>query len=207
MFNKNTVNSIIALISSGFLSDSMKEGCLDLLARCLQNDIPIHQDELNYINYEIKRHSCFIKKYNETEAFHFLQTHTKISSTHTDYNQKKTDDFDRIKKTYSTTINPKTELNNSDQIIADLRVKGKKAVASRDKWKRKTEDAEMRIKKLENKILESQTSGTNSKFKMVKNKFSQMYHPDKIMGDRFERMIKQEIFKEFWQEIKIIENN
>lgn len=185
----------------------MKKGCLDLLARCLKNGIPIHQDELNYINYEIKRHSCFIKKYNEKEAFHFLQTHTKISSTHTDYNQKKTDNFDRIKKIYSTTINPKTELNNSDQIIADLRVKGKKAVASRDKWKRKAEDAEMRIKELENKILESQTSGANSKFKMVKNKFSQMYHPDKIMGDRFEKMIKQEIFKEFWQEIKIIEDN
>lgn len=112
-----------------------------------------------------------------------------------------------VKKTDNTTISPKTELNSSDTILADLRIKGKKAVASRDKWKRTAEDAETKIKALENKILKLQTTGSNSKFKMVKNKFSQMYHPDKIMGDRFEKMIKQEIFKEFWQEIKIIEDN
>jgi hypothetical protein len=207
MFKRNTTNSIIALISSGYLSDIMKQGCLDLLEKCLQNDNSIHQDELNYINSEIKRHGCVIKKYDQKEALSFLQAHKKKSSTHTDYNQKKTNNSDRIKKKYSTTANSKAELNNSDQIIADLRVKGKKAVTSRDKWKRKAHEAEMKIKKLENIILESQPTGTNSKFKMVKNKFSQMYHPDKINGDRFEKMIKQEIFKEFWQEIKIIEDN
>lgn len=110
------------------------------------------------------------------------------------------------RKTGPNPFNPKTELKNKDKIIAELRVKKEKAIASRDKWKKIAEDAEIKIKELENKILESQTTETNSKFKMVKNKFSQMYHPDKIKGDRFEKMIKQEIFKEFWQEIKKIED-
>ncbi len=99
----------------------------------------------------------------------------------------------------------KDELTGSDKIIEELRRKGKKAIASRDKWKKEAEDAQAKITALEKKISKLSTNNSDSKFKKVKHTFSQMYHPDKIVGDKFEKMIKQEIFKEFWQEIKKID--
>ena len=47
----------------------------------------------------------------------------------------------------------------------------------------------------------------NNKFKKVKISFLKMYHPDSVSGDRFEKLIKQEIFKEFWQSIEDIERD
>ncbi len=100
------------------------------------------------------------------------------------------------------------EIKKLNNTIADLRRKGKKAVASRDSWKRKAEDAEKKIVELEKRFSRFENGFTNSdsKFQKIKNRFAVMYHPDKIIGDKYEKLIKQEIFKEFWEEIEKIDN-
>ena len=89
------------------------------------------------------------------------------------------------------------EILRLNDIIIDLRQKGKQAVASRDKWKARAEVAERKQNE--------QSQNNDYKFKHVKKMFSKMYHPDSVSGDRFEKLIKQEIFKEFWQVIENIE--
>ncbi len=109
------------------------------------------------------------------------------------YEAKKKEEFKNTK------INsPKSETEKLNDIIKELREKGKQAVASRDEWRKRAEVAE--------KELSSRTNNNDLKFRQVKMKFSKMYHPDTVTGDKFEKLIKQEIFKEFWQEIINIEN-
>ncbi|MCP3941886.1 MAG: hypothetical protein GY710_10435 [Desulfobacteraceae bacterium] len=119
--------------------------------------------------------------------------------------EKQSEIKDNIKSPHPNDDNKNTDCNSHEfeiiklnQIIDDLRQKGKKAVASRDKWKKRTKVAE-------SKLHESNTLNNNNKFKRLKISFLKMYHPDNISGDRFEKLIKQEIFKEFWQVIEKIE--
>lgn len=119
---------------------------------------------------------------------------------------KQSEKKDNIKPSYSyddkkndyCKNNYEFEITNLKQIIDDLRQKGKKAVRSRDNWKKRAEIAE-------SKLEEDHGSSNNNKFKKVKINFSKMYHPDNIPGNGFEKLIKQEIFKEFWQVIEKIE--
>lgn len=97
-------------------------------------------------------------------------------------------------------LNFQKEIEKLNNTIVDLRRKGKKAVASRDGWKRRAEDAEYKIHKLENGF-----TNNDSKFQKIKTKFAKMYHPDNIVGNKYEKLIKQEIFKEFWEEIENID--
>jgi len=92
------------------------------------------------------------------------------------------------------------EIQQLNNIINELRASGKKAIVSRDKWRERAEIAEA-------KLIQSQGMSEDLRFKKIKLMFSKMYHPDCIAGDRFEKMIKQEIFKEFWQVIESIEKN
>ncbi len=96
--------------------------------------------------------------------------------------------------------NKNHEIEHLNKIVNELRMKGKKAVASRNQWRQRAEIAE-------SKLSQSKSKSNDLKFKKVKQTFSKMYHPDCINGDRFEKMIKQEIFKEFWQVIESIEKN
>jgi hypothetical protein len=41
--------------------------------------------------------------------------------------------------------------------------------------------------------------GGDEKFKKARREFSKMYHPDTIQKEGFEKMIRAEIYKEFWQ--------
>ena len=114
-----------------------------------------------------------------------------------DTKQKDDERFDSKSYQDSNSENIKAEIVRLNEIIIDLRQKGKQAVASRDKWKERAICAEDKT---------SLHSGIrDEKFLLVKKSFSKMYHPDAILEDRFEKLIKQEIFKEFWQIIEQIE--
>ena len=120
-------------------------------------------------------------------------------------NGKQSEIKENIKPPYPDDDKKNADCNSSEfeiiklnKIIDDLRQKGKKAVASRDKWKKRAEIAE-------SKLQEGRASANNNKFKRVKISFSKMYHPDNIPGNEFEKLIKQEIFKEFWQVIENID--
>lgn len=92
----------------------------------------------------------------------------------------------------------KSEIERLKNTIRDLMQREKSALTARDEWKRRADAAENRQNNL--------PKDTDKKFKKTKRAFSKMYHPDSATGDRFEKLIKQEIFKEFWLVINDIEN-
>lgn len=112
-----------------------------------------------------------------------------------------------MKKETTDVLSSEEEIKKLSDTIADLRQKGKKAVASRDNWKNRAKSAESKVKELERRISRFGTISTenDTKFQKIKTKFANMYHPDKIIGSKIEKIIKQEIFKEFWAEIENIE--
>lgn len=128
---------------------------------------------------------------------------SKIPDNNKNHDFSANDDSLSEKSTNKEKINHtdnRYEIKQLNMIIDDLRAKGKKAISSRDKWRERAEIAE-------EKLTKSQSASDDMKFKRLKIMFSKMYHPDCITGDRFEKMIKQEIFKEFWQVIESIEKN
>ena len=123
-----------------------------------------------------------------------FQKHSKRNaSSYSEYTRQKS------QKVETKRENKNSEIERLNEIIIDLRQKGKQAVASRDKWRRRVEIAE--------REQNEQPQTNEKKFKQVKKMFSKMYHPDSLTGDKFEKLIKQEIFKEFWQVIESIEKN
>jgi hypothetical protein len=49
--------------------------------------------------------------------------------------------------------------------------------------------------------------GGNDKFARVKRAFAQKFHPDSVEADGIEKVVKNEIFKEFWEEIRKIDSD
>jgi hypothetical protein len=49
--------------------------------------------------------------------------------------------------------------------------------------------------------------GGDKKFTRVKRAFSKMYHPDRIQADGFEKMIRTEFYKEFYQVLEAIDDD
>jgi hypothetical protein len=48
---------------------------------------------------------------------------------------------------------------------------------------------------------------TNSKVSQIKRAFAQKYHPDNHHSNGIEKLVREEIFKEFWEEIIAIEDD
>jgi hypothetical protein len=191
----DTISIIISVALSELISDTMKKAYVECLQRYLDSG-QIHTDELSLIKQEIKQKSIPIQEFSKKDAIEFIQKYGSKNYTKNIFEHKKSNKKQDIKE---------TRIKDKKDIIDDLREKGKKAVASRDKWRNRAEIAESRVNELENKLL-SKNSNTDAKFKKIKNKFSMMYHPDRISGSNFEKLVKQELFKEFWQEIEKIED-
>ncbi|WP_119419689.1 hypothetical protein [Desertibaculum subflavum] len=80
---------------------------------------------------------------------------------------------------------------------AELRRKGRIAVAERDKLRALIADLEA------NRGYESNAT---ARFEKAKKAFARLYHPDNQRGTTIERAVRTEIFKEFWAELEKIEN-
>ena len=191
----DTISFIISVALSDLISDTMKKAYVECLQRYLDSG-EIHSDEVSLIKQEIKQKSIPIKEFSKQDAIDFIQKYGSKSNKKNNFEHKNINKNSNRKD---------TRINDEKDIIEDLRAKGKNAVASRDKWRKRAEIAESRVIELENKLL-SKSSNNDAKFKKFKNKFSMMYHPDRISGSNLEKLVKQEIFKEFWQEIEKIEN-
>ncbi len=195
--NKNTViNITISLIKSNLTNEEMKSGYIDFLHRYLHQSNLIHEDEICLIRQEANRLNLDYIDYREDQVkylFEYLKVH----------NEKKESNYNNTRQKKSSinngSVREKTEIARLNNIIHDLKQKGKQAVASRDKWRRRAEVSE--------KLQQEKKRSNDKKFKKVKIMFSKMYHPDSLSGEKFEKIIKQEIFKEFWQVIESIEKN
>ena len=190
-------NLTISLINSELTSESMKAGYIEFLNKYINNPKLVHEDEIELIKQKAKKFKIEIADYNEElleEILKNFQKHSRRNAfSYSDYTRQKPQKVDTKRK------NKNPEIERLNEIIIDLRQKGKQAVASRDKWRRRAEIAESE----QNRRSQNQ----DRKFKQVKKMFSKMYHPDSLSGDRFEKLIKQEIFKDFWQIIEGIEKN
>ena len=190
-------NLTISLINSDLTSESMKSGYVEFLHRYINDSKLIHEDEIELIKEHAKKLKIEITDYKEEQLEEILKNYQdqskKTAYSHSDSTRRKP------QKVYTKREDENSEIERLNEIIIDLRQKGKQAVASRDSWKRRAEIAERKQNK--------QPQNKDNKFKQVKKMFSKMYHPDSLTGDKFEKLIKQEIFKEFWQVIENIEKN
>lgn len=85
--------------------------------------------------------------------------------------------------------------------IVRLREAGKRAVAQRDHW-------ELQAKALERQLIEvkNQSQNKDYKFEQAKRVFAKLYHPNSLAGlSPLEKIMRGEIFKEFWAELERIE--
>ena len=196
MSRNSVISATISMIKSDFISEDMRIGYIDFLDRYVHKSKTIHKDEISLLDQEVARLHIKIVNYNEEQAKELLKSFQIYNNQETSYSKKHKQEESSTKKKAAP---EKTELRNLNHIISDLRLKGKQAVASRDKWKKRAEIAEIKLSR--------KSSDNDTKFKQVKKTFSKMYHPDSLAGDRFEKLIKQEIFKEFWQAIEDIEKN
>jgi len=193
----NISNLTISLINSNLISESMRAGYLEFLYKYVNQSKLIHDDEIILIKQNAKKLNIKIADYTEEHLRELLKNYQKQSNRNNYSYSHETGQKQKTENSKKDT--EKSEIERLNEIITDLRQKGKQAVASRDKWRKRAENAE----KEQNEMPHNR----DNKFKQVKKMFSKMYHPDSITGDRFEKLIKQEIFKEFWQAIESIENN
>jgi len=94
--------------------------------------------------------------------------------------QQKMDELEKHLSECKTKISElQTQLNNVTQFNAELKSKN---------------EALQRIKI------------TEKKFSKVKRSFAQKYHPNNVNSEGIDRLVREEIFKEFWEEIRNIED-
>ena len=194
---RNIINSTLSLIESNQLRADEKTSYTSFLKRFLSKRNIDYTNDVNEIARKVNRLSLRINDYGKDEVINFLQKHYGIEILK---------DIDEKLKTYNSSTAEETvfqtghtdEISKLNAIISDLKTKGRQVVASRDKWKERAEVAEVNLKN---------NGCTDIKFKKVKKSFSKMYHPDCLSDNGFEKLIKQEIFKEFWQVIESIEKN
>jgi hypothetical protein len=93
-------------------------------------------------------------------------------------------------------------LRDAEERIETLRTKGKAVLRERDAAEAKVRELQGRL----DAMAGAQPSGDGrSKFKRAKMEFARLYHPDNTKSDGIERLIRAEIFKEFWVVLERIE--
>lgn len=88
--------------------------------------------------------------------------------------------------------------------INDLGVKGRKAVAERDEWKSRAQEAIHRAEIAEELVAKSQSSG-DTRFRTAKRQFANLFHPDNARGSDLERAVVEVVFKRYWTVLEEIE--
>lgn len=182
MSNHDRIISLtLSLIKSDFINVNMKPAYISFLKRYLSKKEFIHDDEVSYIEQEIKRHTVKVDNYTEVDATNYLEKHNEASSRQPERSESKSNQLSSSKNNQKNDyFDYQKEIEILKETITELRHKGKIAVASRDKWKKRAESAESRLK--ENGM------GNDLKFKKVKMNFSKMYHPDSVAGTSFEKL-------------------
>ena len=54
-------------------------------------------------------------------------------------------------------------------------------------------------------VAQSGASDGDGKFRAAKRAFARLYHPDNVNTEGFDKVIRVEIFKEYWRELEAIE--
>jgi hypothetical protein len=95
-----------------------------------------------------------------------------------------------------------------EETIKDLREKGKRVVADRDRWERAAKRLQVEIAASRTGAATAGSSPGNGadKFRELKVALAKMLHPDSLSSaSNFERIVREELFKEINVEIDRIE--
>lgn len=91
---------------------------------------------------------------------------------------------------------PPENANELRERLNDCQEKGRLALQQRDQAREELE----KIRKGKDS-----TRSSDTKFKAAKVAFARLYHPDNIRVDGIDKIVRTEIFKEFWRELEAIE--
>ncbi|SFR78169.1 hypothetical protein SAMN05216203_3007 [Marinobacter daqiaonensis] len=198
MVHKNhIISSTLSLIKSDLINADMKPAYINFLRRLLSSSRAIDDDEIQYINQELIKHAVKVKNFTEGDALSYLARHAKENRRNPDESKPKKEKSSSPKNKDNISIDYRKEMLLLKESVAELRTELRQAIDSREKWRKRAELAESKMKDNE---------GANDlKFRKVKAKFSRMYHPDRVAGSSFEKIMKQEVFKEFWPIIEDVE--
>lgn len=120
-------------------------------------------------------------------------------------------------RTGTETAKPDAENTTADTAevatIADLRARIVALEGELQRAHREVQELERRIERSQDRqdhradkdIGPADASGGDDRFQQARRRFAQMYHPDNNAGDGIEKLIRAEIFKEFWKELEDIE--
>ncbi len=96
----------------------------------------------------------------------------------------------------------KDEVARLNALILELRAKGKRVVADRDHWQSRAKSVESEIEILRN---QRPASTPDDRFAQAKRAFAKLYHPNNANASGMEKIVRAEVFKEFWNELERIE--
>lgn len=114
----------------------------------------------------------------------------------------------------------RSALASREETISDLREKGKRVVADRDKWeakanqaepeisrlKAKTKELELEISRLKRGAAAANAGNRTNKFFELKGSLARMFHPDALgAASSFERLVREALYKEINAEIDRID--
>jgi hypothetical protein len=92
-----------------------------------------------------------------------------------------------------------SRISELEHTIADLRRKGRRVVADRDRW-------EARARQLDTENSQLKITHEDKKFRALKVAITRICHPDNYSSSgRLEALVRTEIFKELWAELEKIE--
>jgi hypothetical protein len=83
----------------------------------------------------------------------------------------------------------------------------KKLEAAVDQLGRERDAAVEKAKQLEATLGQRGTSQRLDRFRRARSEFARLYHPDQVKAEGIERVIRAEIFKEFWAVLERIERD
>jgi hypothetical protein len=99
--------------------------------------------------------------------------------------------------------------------ISSLKAAGREVIRQREQLRKELEHARAVVGALRRELESLRPSGTGAappdtaedrgKFRRAKRAFAERFHPDRAMGGTMDRLIREQVFKEFWAELEKIE--
>jgi hypothetical protein len=101
----------------------------------------------------------------------------------------------------------RAKLDACETTIRDLRGKGKRVVADRDRWEALASQCNREVADLKVRLQQARSSDIKGdQFRQLKNALARMFHPDALRSaSNLERLVREELYKEISAEINRIE--
>lgn len=103
------------------------------------------------------------------------------------------------------------EIDRLNAEISRIKEAGRKIIRQRDEARKELMSAQAEIFTIRQKLRSSVVSDMRApsegedRFRQAKRAFAQKFHPDKCQATGFDRIVREQVFKEFWADLESIE--